>query len=99
MADLACRSCGTTVPAGATTCPHCGAANPIAAPTAPTATAPGVERATPAPAHTDPAAPVPERQTGAGSRLKSAGKAIGCLVLALILLGIAIVVGVFDVLF
>ena len=96
MADLACRSCGTTVPAGATTCPHCGAADPIAAPTA---TGPGPEKAAAPPPHSDPGAPVPERQTSAGSRLKSVGKAIGCLVLALILLGIAIVVGVFDVLF
>lgn len=34
-----------------------------------------------------------------GSRLRDVAKAIGCLVLAVIVLGIAVVVGVFDILF
>lgn len=41
--------------------------------------------------------PSPERQTGAA--MKSAAKAIGCLVLAMIVLGIALLVGVFDLVF
>lgn len=41
--------------------------------------------------------PSPERQTGAA--MKSAAKAIGCLLLALIVLAIALLVGVFDFFF
>lgn len=39
------------------------------------------------------------RETSGGSSLKNAGKAIGCMVLALIVLAIAAVVGVFDLFF
>ena len=41
--------------------------------------------------------PAPERQTG--STLKNAAKAIGCLVLALMVLAIGLIVGVFDLFF
>ena len=41
--------------------------------------------------------PPPERQTGAA--MKSAAKAIGCLLLALIVFAIALLVGVFDFIF
>lgn len=44
------------------------------------------------------AGPRPEREAP-GSRVSSAAKAIGCVVLALIVLAIAVVIGVFDVLF
>lgn len=36
---------------------------------------------------------------GSGSRLRDAWKAIGCVILALLVLGIAIVIGVFDIFF
>lgn len=45
------------------------------------------------------AVPKPEPATGAGSRFGRALKAIGCLFIALIVLGIALVVGLFDILF
>lgn len=109
MAEAVCRACGGSVAAGATVCPHCGAADPVAGTTDPvprTGTDP-VARPTADPA-TGPAAdplaarastgPAPERNT-AGSRMKGAAKAIGCFVLALIVLAIAVVVGVFDIFF
>jgi hypothetical protein len=47
---------------------------------------------------TDPTPP-PEGDTDAGSRLQNAAKAIGCVVLAALVLMIALVIGVFDVFF
>lgn len=42
----------------------------------------------------------PEREPReTGSRLRDAGKAIGCVILALLVLGIAIIIGVFDIFF
>lgn len=112
MADATCRSCGRTVPAGAATCPHCGVEAPVATgaaggamdgpaagPAAGPAPGPAVGPAPDTPAATGAGAetrPVPERRTSPGSRVSKALKALGCLVLALIVLGIAVVVGVFD---
>lgn len=45
------------------------------------------------------ATPTPERETGTASRVSSAMKALGCLVIALVVLGIALMVGFFDILF
>lgn len=111
MAEMVCRSCARTVPPEATTCPHCGAADPIvtaatSGPDPDQAAAPirrDPDQATP-PIRRDPdpatpaTVPAPERDT-AGSRMKGALKAVGCLVLALIVLGIALIAGVFDILF
>ncbi len=43
--------------------------------------------------------PAPGTAAGSGSRLRDAWKAIGCVILALLVLGIAIVIGVFDIFF
>ena len=96
MAETVCRSCGTAVAAGARMCPECGAADPIAA----SAThGPRPEAAGPVgdPGHT--VTPRTDTTDGAGSRLKGAAKAIGCIVLAVIVLAIAIVAGLFDLFF
>ena len=74
-----------------TTCRRCG--EPVS-PDA--ATCPHCGAAEPATAS---AVPKPERDTGTGSRMGRALRAIGCLVIALIILGIAMLVGLFDILF
>lgn len=43
--------------------------------------------------------PDPGSRPETGSRLREAGKAIGCLILAVIVLAIAVVMGVFDIFF
>lgn len=43
--------------------------------------------------------PVAGTAAGSTSRLRDVGKAIGCVILALLVLGIAIVIGVFDIFF
>ncbi|HUG40330.1 MAG TPA: hypothetical protein VMM12_07590 [Longimicrobiales bacterium] len=86
MAEHLCRSCGGAVVASATTCPHCGVPDPVVTPAATGPAAPA------------PAGALPERESP-GSRLQNAAKAIGCVVLALIVLAVALVIGVFDVLF
>ena len=91
MAEGRCRKCGNTVPAGAATCPHCGVEAPLEpGPAAGAAAGAGTRAET---------GPPPERGSAAGSRLSKAVKAVGCLVLALIVLGIAIVLGLFDLFF
>lgn len=74
-----------------TVCRSCGTAVPAGA-----AVCPGCGVEDPV-VTSGPVAPSPERQTGAA--MKSAAKAIGCLLLALIVLAIALLVGVFDLVF
>ena len=90
MATRACRSCGTTVPPGATSCAECGIADPIADPVVAEGR-PGSPEVPPA------SAPVAEQSTG--GRLRSAAKTIGCLVIAGIVLLIAVMLGLLDFLF
>ena len=72
-------------------CRSCGTAVPAGA-----AVCPGCGVADPIVASAT-TGPSPERQTG--STIKSAAKAIGCLVLAVLVLAIALLVGVFDLFF
>ena len=128
MAEHTCRSCGTDVPAGTTSCPECGTVDPVTRQAArdavpesrpgpdaadagtPPANLPASEAgavgaagdpsaADPLAAETTPHTAPAQERPAAGGRIKNAGKAIGCFVIALIVLGIAIAVGLLDFLF
>ena len=72
-------------------CRSCGTAVPAGAAVCPSCDVPDPVVAS------ETLGPTPERQTG--SAMKSAAKAIGCLVLAGLVLAIALLVGVFDLFF
>jgi hypothetical protein len=77
------------------TCRSCGAAV-----TADATTCPHCGTIDPVAAGTAGAAtPPPERDPDLAARLSGVLKAIGCLVIALIVLGIAVLVGLFDLIF
>ena len=128
MADHTCRSCGTDVSAGTTSCPECGTVDPVtrqaardavpesepgpgtadagtppanlpASEAGPTSAAGDPSAADPLAAEATPTTAPAQEPSDAGTRVKNAGKAIGCFAIALLVLAIAVAVGLLDFLF